>query len=294
MMRNWTAWGKRLLALALVLTFWPVVRAQGASESGTVRVYLSSLSSLSTLDLTIAGSYSVNGDTSRSFARGDQVTVRCSGSTLTLEKDGSVQNMGSSFTLRRHQTSGENGVRIAQARNSANLYEGDIELRANGGKIQAIVHVYIEDYMDGVLPYEMSNGFPLEALKAQAVAARTYVAAKMAQNRSTYDVVDTTSDQVYRGTPSGNATCKQAVQETAGIVAMYGGAYIGAYYTASNGGQTESVKNAWGTSGYPYLTVKDDPYDLRNSMSPTRWSSTDSKKPQPPVGCSPMAAFSRL
>ena len=79
MMRNWTAWGKRLLALALVLTFWPVVRAQGASESGTVRVYLSSLSSLSTLDLTIAGSYSVNGDTSRSFARGDQVTVRCSG-----------------------------------------------------------------------------------------------------------------------------------------------------------------------------------------------------------------------
>lgn len=243
---------------------------RSAAASGTVRVYLSSLSSLSSLDLTIAGSYSVNGDTTQAFTRGDQVTVSCSGSSLTLSKGGVARSMGSSFKLRRHQTSGENGVRIAQARNSANLYGGDIEFRANGGKVQAIVHVYIEDYMNGVLPYEMSNGFPLEALKAQAVAARTYVAAKMAQNRSTYDVVDTTSDQVYRGTPSGNATCKQAVEETAGIVAMYNGAYIGAYYTASNGGQTESIKNAWGTSGYPYLSVKDDPYDLKNSMSPTR------------------------
>ena len=80
--------------------------------------------------------------------------------------------------------------------------------------------------MLGVLPYEMDNSFPLEALKAQAVAARTYALKKMSVQAATYDVVDTTSDQVYNGTPSGNARCAQAVQETSGIVGTVGGEYM--------------------------------------------------------------------
>ena len=159
------------------------------------------------------------------------------------------------------------GVRIAQARYPASLYPGDIEFIAKGGNVQIVVHVYMEDYMLGVLPYEMDNSFPLEALKAQAVAARTYALKKMSVQAATYDVVDTTSDQVYNGTPSGNARCAQAVQETSGIVGTVGGEYMASYYTASNGGQTESVKNAWGSGSYSYLQVKDDPYDLRNGAS---------------------------
>ena len=140
--RKWLALCTALLlglmpALPLLAESAPLTQ-RSAAASGTVRVYLSSLSSLSSLDLTIAGSYSVNGDTTQAFTRGDQVTVSCSGGTLTLSKGGVARSMGSSFKLRRHQTSGENGVRIAQARNSANLYGGDIELRANGGKVQAI------------------------------------------------------------------------------------------------------------------------------------------------------------
>lgn len=84
-----------------------------------------------------------------------------------MTADGQTQTMGSRFKLRRHQTSGENGVRIAQARYPASLYPGDIEFIAKGGNVQIIVHVYMEDYMLGVLPYEMDNSFPLEALKAQ-------------------------------------------------------------------------------------------------------------------------------
>lgn len=60
------------------------------------------------------------------------------------------------------------------------------------------------------------------------------------------------------GTPSGNARCRQAVEETRGIVAMNGGAFTATYYTASNGGQIESARNAWGYSGYDYIRVKDD------------------------------------
>lgn len=184
-----------------------------------------------------------------------------------MTADGQTQTMGSRFKLRRHQTSGENGVRIAQARYPASLYPGDIEFIAKGGNVQIIVHVYMEDYMLGVLPYEMDNSFPLEALKAQAVAARTYALKKMSAQAATYDVVDTTSDQVYNGTPSGNARCAQAVQETSNIVGTVNGEYMASYYTASNGGQTESVKNAWGSGSYSYLQVKDDPYDLRNGAS---------------------------
>ncbi len=257
-----------LLALLLTLFLLPSAWADsgvvgGTTVSGTVRVYLSSISSLTAVDVSIAGSYSVGGDASRALARGQNIRVSNSGGTLMMTADGQTQTMGSRFKLRRHQTSGENGVRIAQARYPASLYPGDIEFIAKGGNVQIIVHVYMEDYMLGVLPYEMDNSFPLEALKAQAVAARTYALKKMSAQAATYDVVDTTSDQVYNGTPSGNARCAQAVQETSNIVGTVNGEYMASYYTASNGGQTESVKNAWGSGSYSYLQVKDDPYDLR-------------------------------
>ncbi len=267
---------KRICALALCMAMMLCaapgalsagVVASGTTVSGTVRVYLSSIASNTSVDLTIDGSYSIGGDTSRAIARGTTVNVKNSGGTLLMTMNGQTQTMGSRFKLRRHTTSGNNGVMIAQARKPQSLYPGDIELIARGGNVQIIVHVFMEDYMRGVLPYEMDNSFPLEALKAQAVAARTYALKKMSAQSSTYDLVDTTSDQVYNGTPTGNARCEQAVQETAGVVGTVGGEYMASYYTASNGGQTESVANAWGSGSYSYLTIKDDPYDLRNTAS---------------------------
>ena len=240
-------WGKglalMLAVLVLCLTLPPAALAEsgvaaGSTVSGTVRVYLSSIGSLTKVDLTVDGSYSIGGDTSRAIARGTQLSVSNSGGTLLLAMGGQTQTMGSRFKLRRHQTSGSNGVRIAQARYPQNLYPGDIEFIAKGGYVQIVVHVFMEDYMCGVLPYELDNSFPLEALKAQAVAARTYALKKMSAQAATYDLVDTTSDQVYNGTPSGNARCMQAVQETGGIVGTVNGEYMASYYTASNGGQT--------------------------------------------------------
>ncbi|MCI7703903.1 MAG: SpoIID/LytB domain-containing protein, partial [Clostridiales bacterium] len=266
---------KRLAALLLtLLALLPVPAAwaesgvvSGTTVSGTVRVYLSSIASNTSVDVTVDGSYSIGGDASRAIPRGARLTVQNSGGTLLLTLNGQTQTMGSRFKLRRHQTSGNNGVYIAQARKPQSLYPGDIEFIAKGGNVQIVVHVYMEDYMRGVLPYEMDNSFPLEALKAQAVAARTYALKKMSAQAATYDVVDTTSDQVYNGTPSGNERCAQAVQETSGIVGTVNGEYMASYYTASNGGQTESVANAWGSGSYSYLTIKDDPYDLNNSAS---------------------------
>jgi len=248
---------------------------QSAPVNGMVRVFLSSLGNPSTLNITTQGSYLINGEPGRSIASGTALTVSFQSSTgqLSLNYGGKTYQMGNYFILRRTSTDASNSLKIKQARESGNPYPGDLSFRAvkqSSGtyKLYTILHIYIEDYLYGVLPYEMGNSSHLESLKAQAVAARTYTV-RMMESRSSgyYDVVDTTSDQVYRGTPSGNSNCVAAVNQTKGIVLKYGNAYAVTYYSASNGGQTESLKNVNGSSSYPYLVVKDDPFDYANPSS---------------------------
>ena len=107
----------------------------GTTVSGTVRVYLSSIASNTSVDITVDGSYSIGGDASRAIARGTRLTVSNSGGTLRLAMNGQTQTMGSRFKLRRHETSGNNGVYIAQARKPDSLYPGDIEFIAKGGNV---------------------------------------------------------------------------------------------------------------------------------------------------------------
>ena len=134
-------------------------------------------------------------------------------------------NMGGDFSLRRHSTSGVNGIMISAGPGKRQSLIPETcpfkAVKQSGGSytLYVIAHVYIEDYLYGVVPYEMGNSSNVEALKAQAVAARTYTVRMMSRRASNrYDVVDTTSDQVYRGTPSGNANCVTAIDSTRGIV----------------------------------------------------------------------------
>ncbi len=275
-----------LLALTLLLGLFPAYAVQVdsaplntgyATRNGMVRVYLSSLGNPSRLDITISGSYSVNGDATLALQSGSTVRVDFDTATgmISLTRNGQTTAMGQSVAFRRHAIAGSNGLKIAQARKSSNLYPGDLYLTAqksgSGYRLYTIVHVYIESYLNGVLPYELGNSAPSEALKAQAVAARTYTLNKMELRASSlYDVVDTTNDQVYYGDSGSTPACTAAVTATKGIVLMNNGKLTACYYTASNGGQTESAKNAWGSSGYPYLTVKDDPFDLMSRAATVR------------------------
>lgn len=271
--------------LALCLLFSIVIFTASAAQvqhnegavNGTVRVYLSSLGQPSRLDLTICGDYSLDGTAATALRDGSTATVQFSASSgaLSLTRNGVTTSMGGSFRLRRHAGAGDSGVKIKQARVPSNRYPGDIEFKTvrsgSGYRLYVIAHVFIEDYLYGVLPYEMGNSSALEALKAQCVSARTYTLRAMRSSGSRgYDLVDTTNDQVYNGTPSGNARCRQAVDETRGIVAMNGGDYTATYYTASNGGQIESVRNIWGSAAYDYIRVKDDPFDYQNPYAPVR------------------------
>ena len=249
-----------LLALVLLLAGAELVPVR-AESGGLLRVKLTRLGTPSELIFTADCDYVCSGEFSLNLPAGSRVTLRADGGSLTLSCDGVELNCGSSARLLR---CGSGGVRF-QSPALANVFCGDLYLSASGSAITAVLHLPMEDYLCGVVGYEMSNSYPLEALKAQAVAARNYALKKMSTQASrSYDVVDTPTDQVFKGYNAGQTRVIQAVQETAGLALYSGSALASCYYTASNGGQTEATKNAWGNS-LSYSVVKDDPYDLGNT-----------------------------
>jgi stage II sporulation protein D len=140
-------------------------------------------------------------------------------------------------------------------------YMGNMEFKVSSENIVPINTLNIEDYLKGVVGYEMSNSYPIEALKAQAVAARNYALANIGKYGSRgYDVSDGTDCQVYKGYNQSLANVIRAVDETKGKVLLYGSTLIAAYYSADNGGYTEATENVWITA-LPYYIAQKDDYD---------------------------------
>lgn len=159
---------------------------------------------------------------------------------------------------------------------SGTKYYGGFEYAVLGaGKISVINVVDIEKYVMGVCASEMSKSWPVEALKAQAVAARTYVQKAMMattyHTRCGFDVTADTYCQAYSGCSKLGENIITAVEETANQYITYNGAYIEALYFSSDGGATEDNVNVNGNNGHPYLKGVIDPYeymsDSINSMS---------------------------
>lgn len=250
-----------VLALVLLAGAGIFVPAQ-AEGNGTVKVKLTRLGSTSTIKLTTGCAYVLSGNGKMNIPSGSSVTISASGSSLSVSVGGVKVHCGSSAQLLRCAT-GNTGIRF-NSPSLANMFCGDLYLTASGGTITPVLHVYMEDYLYGVVAYEMSNSYPVEALKAQAVAARNYaLRKKQAREASGYHLTDTTSDQVFKGYNSSQSRVIQAVNETSGRVLYAGSSLASCYYSASNGGQTEATKNAWGSS-LSYSVVKDDPYDLEH------------------------------
>jgi stage II sporulation protein D len=136
-------------------------------------------------------------------------------------------------------------------------YRGLIEvLAAPDGSVTVVNAVNLEDYLKGVVPNELSpQVYPqIEALKAQAVAARTYALRNRGQFQSKgYDICATPTCQVYRGQGTENAVSSRAVDETRGVVASYRSGMINALYTSTCGGHTEDGRNIFEGEDTPYL-----------------------------------------
>ncbi|MGI6238743.1 MAG: SpoIID/LytB domain-containing protein [Christensenellales bacterium] len=246
------------------------VAESAIEDDGMIRVYLGSLGKPESLLLTLAGEYVIGATGAFRFERGTEVIVTASGDRALITVGGLTLDMGASFTFTRcaAQEGEENGIYIYQSERDA-LYAGDLTISCEDGRLTPIIKIGMEDYLYGVVAYEMSDSFPLEALKAQAVAARTYaMSRKITRFAAAYDVTDTTSDQVYKGLITEYQNVIRAVEATGGVVGTYNGNYASCYYTASNGGQIATPTQIWGGEGdYGYIEMKDDPYDLESPRS---------------------------
>lgn len=133
-------------------------------------------------------------------------------------------------------------------------YYGSFEYkRINGDKMTVVNVVDIEDYVKGVVPHEMSDSWPIEALKAQAVCARTYAMANInGYSKYGFDLTCDTYSQAYSGLNLAGSNTNSAVDATAGVYLTHSGKLCDALYSSSHGGASESNINVNGIS-VPYL-----------------------------------------
>jgi len=171
-----------------------------------------------------------------------------------------------------------NGIDKAQTWFKGYKYYGGFEYRLDSdGRLAVISVVGLEDYIKGVIPYEMNASWPVEALKAQALCARTYALYNLGYHKSRgFDLCNSTCCQVYYGTKSATENSDAAVEQTAGMCITHNGKMIDAVYHASNGGATENSENVW-TSAFPYLRAVRDDYEALTSTTHTDWGTEITK-----------------
>ena len=245
-------------------------RASAATAYNTVRVKISTAESTS-ISITVGNDYRIAQDPSAILSSGTY-TVSISGGNIKISNGSFSQTFGTTMTLERCKSDTVNTIKLYNTRYDCNIsYLGNMAFSVAGSGVRVINTVPIEQYLYGVIGYEMSDAFPIESLKAQAVAARGYVINDLSPGDS-YDIGDTSADQVYRGYPSSLTNVIAAVDATRGQVMTYNGTICQTYFSASNGGVTELPGNAWGggeskNATFPYLGQKTDPYDLENTSS---------------------------
>lgn len=149
-------------------------------------------------------------------------------------------------------------------------YRDYIYFIGQGNELIVINYVKLDNYLYGVVPREMPASFPMESLKAQAVAARTYALKNRNKHiKEGYNLCDTTHCQVYGGMDGEHERTNTAVDETMGMVITYNGNIIDALYHSNSGGHTEDAVEAWGNS-FPYLTAVEDEFSQGSPNS--NWS----------------------
>ena len=142
-------------------------------------------------------------------------------------------------------------------------YRGQIDVAVTGKRLDAVNAVGLEDYLAGVVPREMPSSWAAEALKAQAVAARSYALAHRVRDKA-FDLYADVRSQVYGGIAAEDERATQAIAATAGQVLTYEGKIADTLFHSTSGGNTIAAEEAFGTA-VPYLVGVDDPF---SSLSP--------------------------
>ncbi|MFQ5835535.1 MAG: SpoIID/LytB domain-containing protein [bacterium] len=152
-------------------------------------------------------------------------------------------------------------------------YRGSLLIKKKGKFLEVINELPLEQYLYGVIKWEISPDWPFEAVAAQAIAARTYALKKLEASLpgdQDYHLLNTEDDQVYGGVESEDPRVRTSVDSTRGKVITYGGELINAYYHACSGGYTASSADVWG-GPFPYLEAKADPFCKGSPYHDWKW-----------------------
>ena len=227
------------------------------SQEPQVRVRI--INSLDTLNVALNGAWSFrNTGTStmtlplnasvRFINGGGQVSILDTAGTL-LAKTPSLMLRSSSDTATVMISSVPYGVGWWWAGEEDRVYEGDFHIYlGTQQEMNVVVQLPLETYLKGVVPYEIGGDSPLEALKAQAVAARSEAVIALTSKLYSGEFYDLTSDvecQVFSGNHKRTHHSDQAVEETAGLILSENGQPVNAYYASNCGGRAELIQNVW-------------------------------------------------
>ncbi|MBJ6723558.1 SpoIID/LytB domain-containing protein [Geomesophilobacter sediminis] len=212
-------------------------------------------------------------------------SVRVDGSGLLLTDGTMPLDLEPPFELRR----GRDGILVngktlrrlivsAPQRVTVNGkgYRGLLDISPSDKGLLVVNELGLEEYLVGLINCEISSAWPIEAVKAQAVIARSYAMYQKAARRGApYQLESSVMDQVYDGADGEDSRAARGVQETAGEVLTYDGRVIQAFYHSNCGGHTEDAENVWGQS-VPYLHGV--PCSYCGEANPSRWEQTVSLK----------------
>ena len=201
-----------------------------------------------------------------------QSPIRVLGRPITAIGTAHFRVLGESLVL-NGQDLGAGSVEVVSSEYlhfKSRRYRGSIVIDARRGHLLLVNRLSLEQYLYSVVGAEMPSDWPIEALKTQAVASRSYAAFQIihSPNKPHYDVVDDTRDQAYRGVESESVSSRRAVDETAGTILTWNDRPILAAFTENNGGKSSESKQVFRVS-YPYLQARDDPYSKTQPFG--RW-----------------------
>jgi stage II sporulation protein D len=263
---------------------WGVVidRARSREEAEELRAVLESMGIDATVSNVSNGSKRADSTSQKNSSRSNNSPVRLAakGNFFSRELVASSPSSGRLFSSSAPVAFASDDEQDAPVRYNDKPFRGRIEVFANlRGTLTVVNELGLEDYVRGVVANELSpGGYPaIEALKAQAVAARTYALRNRGQFMAQgFDILPTTRSQVYRGLTSENPLSNRAVEETRGMIATYNGEPINALYTSTCGGRTENSENIF-NDAVPYLrghecaaegTAALSPYTIRTARVP--------------------------
>ena len=236
---------QRLAAVGLLLLPAPAL----ANAAETIRVAIAQ--NADTVTASAASGLTIKAPNDELASNG-RITVTAGASGLVAD--------GQRLRSDRIEVRGRNGEVTVNGLTVA----GRVTIKRQNGKLTAINEVALEDYVKGVVPSEMNPSWSFEALKAQAVAARTYALYRIRQNgKKDFDVVASTKDQVYKGRAGADGPAGRAVDETRDQVLVYRDEPINAVFSSTAAGPTEDAMNVWALD-LPYLKGVECPFDMNS------------------------------